>query len=64
MFRCRCCNAPLNGIDLRLKQPDGSIEDFCSDCRGVVNNIDVEEPKEYLFQDAREGVKEAYSCED
>lgn len=54
--RCRACNAELNHIDLRMKQEDGSPEDFCGECRGVVNSIDEPEQKEYKFQDLREGV--------
>lgn len=54
--RCRCCNAELNHIDLRMTQEDGSPEDFCGECRGVVNRIDEPEEKEYRFQDLREGI--------
>lgn len=61
--RCRCCNEPLNWIDLRLKQEDGKPEDFCHICRGVVNTIDQPEAKEYKFEFEREGVKEPYNMD-
>lgn len=60
MCHCRACNSELNWIDLRLKQDDGSPEDFCSECRLIVNTIDLVEDKEYLLENAKEGVKQPY----
>lgn len=62
-MRCRCCDAQLDWVDLRITQDDGSQEDFCHICRGVVNRIDVPEDKEYLFEDATEGVKNPHNME-
>lgn len=47
-----------------MKKDDGSPEDFCYDCRGVVNTIKIPEEKEYMLQYAVEGVKPPTNFDD
>lgn len=60
---CVCCNNPLSWIDLRSKQQDGSPQDMCGECIEEVDNIDIPEPKSYLFEYEQEGLKEAHNME-
>lgn len=60
MSRCICCNNELNNSDMRKVKSDGSPEDFCSVCLGEVEDIDLPEDREYLFEFDREGVKEIF----
>ena len=50
-MRCRCCNVPLSWRNFKMKQENGSEEDFCTACLNVVYNIDQFEPRTYTFED-------------
>lgn len=63
-MRCRCCDSALSWSDLRMKKDDGTPEDFCHECRGVVYTINIPEEKEYTLQYAVEGVKPPTNFDD
>jgi hypothetical protein len=46
----------MSSRDFRSKKEDGTDEDMCGECLSHVYNIDLEEPKEYLFESLEEGV--------
>lgn len=50
-MRCRCCDVPLSWRNFKMKQDDGTEEDFCADCLSVVYNIDQYEARTYAFED-------------
>lgn len=54
MSRCTCCQVVLNQTELELKNEDGSWNDLCFTCIGVVNHPDYCIDHSYAFEEDTE----------
>lgn len=62
-MRCKCCNLEFETSRYILKQ-DGSEEDLCRKCRGVVKSQNKLNYKWYQFEGATTGLTEVKQAED
>ncbi len=54
MSRCTCCQVVLTQTEMLLDNEDGSFNDLCFTCIGIVNYPEYADPHTYAFSDLTE----------
>lgn len=54
MSRCTCCQVVLSQTEMLLDNEDGSFNDLCFHCIGIVNHPEYSDRPEYAFSDITE----------
>ena len=54
MSRCACCQTVLTVGEMMFDLPDGSMNDICWSCQGVIDHPECCEDREYQFENYTE----------